>query len=332
LLVLGTNNMSIKKTYIYIYPPSVWRTNSQIIAQHDGDASTTPPADIYFYLHDRLGSVRMLIDTDGVVQHSYTFNPFGEVLESGHGSQAPSNCFMFTGQYFDSEIDEYYLRARQYDPYIYRFTSRDPILGQFENPLTLHEYLYCINNPINIVDPYGLWGLGLRYYLENEIGVRDAYKLSDAEIEAQFDTIWKNPSRFSWHGHSDFGYRQGDFDYTRLDRQLRTHPYNPLSTHLHFKNLKDVEFSLGFILRSGDIGAFEQIMHMGQDYFSHLGRGYSWYGHLKARHEPDNPYSTDPEDPVRTFNSAFRQAQDWTKKFEDLWYLIWDMDKWLSLP
>jgi len=26
---------------------------------------------------------------------------------------------LFTGQYFDSEIEEYYLRARQYDP---RFT------------------------------------------------------------------------------------------------------------------------------------------------------------------------------------------------------------------
>ena len=64
---------------------------------------------------------------------------------------------MFTGQYFDSEIDEYYLRARQYDPHIARFTARDPIFGQFEEPLTLHAYLYCGNDPLNYVDPSGLW-------------------------------------------------------------------------------------------------------------------------------------------------------------------------------
>jgi len=66
---------------------------------------------------------------------------------------------MFTGQYYDSEIDEYYLRARQYDPYISRFTSRDPVLGEFEEPLTLHKYLYCTNDPINKVDPTGQYGL-----------------------------------------------------------------------------------------------------------------------------------------------------------------------------
>jgi RHS repeat-associated protein len=64
---------------------------------------------------------------------------------------------MFTGQYYDSEIAEYYLRARQYDPHIARFTARDLVFGQFEEPLTLHRYLYCRNNPVNMVDPQGLW-------------------------------------------------------------------------------------------------------------------------------------------------------------------------------
>ena len=60
---------SVVKTYIY--------ANSQIIAQHDGkyDASR------YFYLHDRLGSVRQLIDTSSNVKNMYTYEPFGEVLE-----------------------------------------------------------------------------------------------------------------------------------------------------------------------------------------------------------------------------------------------------------
>ena len=32
--------------------------NSQIIAQHDGDTSD----DLYFYVHDRLGSIRSFFD------------------------------------------------------------------------------------------------------------------------------------------------------------------------------------------------------------------------------------------------------------------------------
>jgi RHS repeat-associated protein len=140
LLELDVNNV-IQKTYIY--------ANSQIIAQHNGKYDQPR----YFYLHDRLGSVRQLIDTSGVVVKYYTFEPFGQTLESGGTF---NNSFMFTGQFFDSEIDEYHLRARQYDPYIYRFTSRDPISGKFEEPLTLHVYLYCINEPINKID---IWGL-----------------------------------------------------------------------------------------------------------------------------------------------------------------------------
>lgn len=136
--------MSIKKTYIY--------ANSQVIAQHDGDYE----ADRYFYLHDRLGSVRQIIDTNGDVNNRYTFKPFGELFEgSDHLDVTVSNPFGFAGQYYDSEIEQYYLRARQYDPHLQIFTSIDPVLGKFEEPLTLHEYLYCLNDPINKIDPSG---------------------------------------------------------------------------------------------------------------------------------------------------------------------------------
>jgi RHS repeat-associated protein len=100
------------------------------------------------------GSVRELMNTSGAVVKYYTFEPFGQTLESGGTF---NNSFMFTGQYFDSEIDEYYLRARQYDPHISRFTSRDPVFGEFQEPLSLHRYLYCGNEPINRIDPLGLY-------------------------------------------------------------------------------------------------------------------------------------------------------------------------------
>lgn len=136
-------NEDIVKSYIY--------ENSRIIAQRNGGQS----ANKYFYVNDRLGSVRQVIDMYGSVERNYTYSPFGQLLESGAAEGAPSNPFMFTGQWFDDEISQYYLRARMYDPVLMRFTSRDPVRGKFREPMTLHVYLYCLNDPINHTDPTG---------------------------------------------------------------------------------------------------------------------------------------------------------------------------------
>lgn len=150
---------TILKTYIY--------ANGQPLCQNDGDYS----APRYFYIHDRLGSVRQIMDTAGNVVNYYTYEPFGETIEqTSDGSLATGDGFMFTGQYFDTEIDQYYLRARQYDPHISRFTARDPVRGRFEEPLTLHVYLHCINDPINKIDPTGEWAAVLGGSLSGNLG------------------------------------------------------------------------------------------------------------------------------------------------------------------
>ena len=61
-----------------------------------------------FDVHDRLGNVRQIIDSDGDVVKYYTYKPFGEVLESSHEPQATSNCFMFIGRRFDFVTGLYY--------------------------------------------------------------------------------------------------------------------------------------------------------------------------------------------------------------------------------
>ena len=135
----------MKRKYIY--------ADRQILAQHDIDEGEEEDFK-YFYLHDRLGSVRLVIDDQSAVKNTYTYEPFGEMFAT-ECTETTENPFKFTGQYFDSEIEEYYLRARQYNPQIARFTSRDPVRGKFKEPLTLHKYLYSNNDPINMIDPTG---------------------------------------------------------------------------------------------------------------------------------------------------------------------------------
>ena len=159
LMDLNLTDSSLKKKYIYVTDPlggvDPLGADRQIIAQHacplgDGEMSD----DKYFYLHDRLGSVRLVIDDQSAVKNTYTYEPFGEMLAT-ECTETIENPFKFTGQYFDSEIEEYYLRARQYNPHLARFTSRDPAMGEFDEPITLHKYLYCGNDPVNWIDPSG---------------------------------------------------------------------------------------------------------------------------------------------------------------------------------
>jgi len=139
----------LKRKYIY--------ADRQILAQHDIDEGEEQDFK-YFYLHDRLGSVRLVIDDSGAVKNSYTYEPFGEMFAT-ECTETTENPFKFAGQWFDAEVEEYYLRARQYNPHLSRFTSRDPVFGKAEQPLTMHKYLYCGNGPIDRVDFDGRWAM-----------------------------------------------------------------------------------------------------------------------------------------------------------------------------
>jgi len=138
------NNNEIVKSYVY--------AQDDLIAQYDGDQAT---GDKYFYVCDRLGNVRQVIDVNASVQYLYTYGPFGKDLESDEDADPPGNSFRFTGQFYDADLDQYFLRARQYSPDLARFTARDPYPGQFNEPATLHAYLYCLDDPINRTDLTG---------------------------------------------------------------------------------------------------------------------------------------------------------------------------------
>jgi RHS repeat-associated protein len=280
------NGMAIKKTYIH--------ANGQVLAQHDGDVN----APRYFYLHDRLGSVREVIDANASVVKYYTFDAFGKTLEEGG---TLTNPFMFTGQWFDPETGMYYFRARIYDPPLMRFTTMDPVKGPPQEPMALHKYLYCGNDPINGKDPSGLWEEG------KKAGGEDA-----------------------WHGHSDMGYGGDDFQYEALDEAFP--PSCPLFTRLHFLDLYQAEQFVYVAVLTGDRLGFGYAGHMGQDYFSHYEKGYrdiggrDIVGHLEnIEHNadnPDNPYVYDKYGNEIGLSSSYLEADRWTKQMEDLWYFF----------
>jgi hypothetical protein len=60
-----------------------------------------------------------------------------------------------------------------YDPRLMRFSARDPVFGDFQESLSLHEYLYCLNAPINWLDPRGEKALVVGASLSGNLALSD---------------------------------------------------------------------------------------------------------------------------------------------------------------
>ena len=98
--------------------------------------------------HDQLRSTRLITDGAGVVQATYTYDAYGNLVAS---TGTVSNPFRFSGQYQDAESGLYYLRARYYDPVTAQLLSTDLAVA-----LTRSPYGYVAGNPLNGLDPSGL--------------------------------------------------------------------------------------------------------------------------------------------------------------------------------
>ena len=100
------------------------------------------------YVHNARGDVVQRVNAQGDVTNTYHYDAFGNELNP---NPQDTNPFRYAGEQWDAGSGTYYLRARNYDPGIGRFTQPDPIKDG------VNWYVYCDNNPVNRVDPSGLF-------------------------------------------------------------------------------------------------------------------------------------------------------------------------------
>jgi len=106
---------------------------------------------VNFLLTDALGTIRAITNAAGAMVASFTYDAFGLLTAHTGTTTTPLG---FTGAYQDIITGFNYLRARYYDPVTAAFTSTDPAYQK-----TGQRYAYTSNNPLNITDPRGLWGV-----------------------------------------------------------------------------------------------------------------------------------------------------------------------------
>jgi RHS repeat-associated protein len=115
--------------------------------------SLQPSASSYYAVKDRLGSVHALVDAQGQVVESYSYDAWGNLLSHSRTNELTnfSLRFLFQGREFSSATGLYNFRARWYDPQSGRWLSKDPI--GLEGGLNL--YAFCGDDPVNCTDPDG---------------------------------------------------------------------------------------------------------------------------------------------------------------------------------
>lgn len=133
----GADPASPAKEYIY--------SGSQLLATEEGGATK--------YHHSDHLSIRLNTDGAGTVVGERGHYSFGESwYSSGVGDK-----WQFTTYERDAESGLDYALFRFDSSRLGRFMTPDPVAGSILNPPSLNRYAYTRNDPVNLIDPLGLF-------------------------------------------------------------------------------------------------------------------------------------------------------------------------------
>jgi len=91
--------------------------------------------------------------TSGAASSSQRYLPYG----GQRGTAEVATDRRYTGQRWQAQFGLYDYNARWYDPGLRRFVQPDSVVPEPGKPQSLNRYAYCLNNPVNSVDPTGHW-------------------------------------------------------------------------------------------------------------------------------------------------------------------------------
>ena len=120
-------------------------------------AAVTPEGQTYCYHYNGIGSTIAITDSNQAIINKYSYDAFGTIANQQETIAQP---FKYVGQagVMTEPNGFYYMKARYYDPQVGRFISEDPT-GFDGGDVNLMAYVG--NNPVNRIDPEGLWNNGV---------------------------------------------------------------------------------------------------------------------------------------------------------------------------
>ena len=247
----------------------LWMSRTALLAVYDGSDSLTSRftyADsrmpvamsrggaTYYLMYGQVGTLRAVSDEAGNIVKRIDYDSYGNIINDSNPSfEVP---FGYAGGLHDRDTGLVRFGFRDYDPALGRWTAKDPI--DFAGG-DMNLYGYVHNNPVNWIDPIGLYGRLVHYSLTLQLALKAGFSHDEAHrIAASNQGVDESPDTGPWG-------RKGGPEW-----HFTSHEY-ALSK---FNGVCSVE-GLGMAL------------HRLQDSYSH--QGYNWYvgGHIRDGHTPD---------------------------------------------
>ncbi len=143
----------------------VYDAFGQLSAEYSAAPVTTPPCVTCYLTYDHLGSSRMVTNSNAQIVALHDYAPFGQEIPAGVDGRtslwgASDNVNQkFTGQERDSEANLDFFQARYMSSGLGRFMSPDPYNAGADptDPQSWNGYGYVSGNPLNAVDPSGMY-------------------------------------------------------------------------------------------------------------------------------------------------------------------------------
>ena len=140
----------MSSTYTFTGVPSVLHFPGGYCTFEGSSLDAVP----HYFTTDYQGNVRIVSAQDGTVEQVTNYYPFGAPYSDGTSTSVSLQPHKYNGKELDMTHgwNTYDYGARIYDPILCRWTSPDPLTGEYP---WMSPYVYCGNDPINAVDSDG---------------------------------------------------------------------------------------------------------------------------------------------------------------------------------
>ncbi|OGQ95195.1 MAG: hypothetical protein A2521_11395 [Deltaproteobacteria bacterium RIFOXYD12_FULL_57_12] len=246
----------------------------------DIPVATLTGGHVYYIQADHLNSPRIIMDTAGRIVWHWISDPFGTESPDENpdlnGVRFVYNL-RFPGQYYDEETGLHYNWHRYYDPLIGRYLTPDPI--GLEGGVNLYSYVQ--NNPVNLIDPWGLFDSYTHKLLTS--GVLAKYTASEKVVSRvnQGNVFVDRPENFK--NNNEHGMR--NFSQSRDDAMLASYNFQKAKMRAAIEAASKCDFEkANFELGQGLHSVQDEIAH---DFISLPGHGNPEYIYRDAYSKTD---------------------------------------------
>lgn len=152
----------------YLYDESGSPIGMKYYAYNFATSQTETECAYYFFEKNIFGDIVGVYDEEGDKVLGFTYDAWGNFsitetskisgLYEGYRTYLTKACiFRYRGYMYESSSGFYFLQTRFYISYVGRFINADGYVSTGQGLMSNNMYIYCGNNPVNRIDPSGLF-------------------------------------------------------------------------------------------------------------------------------------------------------------------------------